>query len=65
MSIKKWEVDVDYLFGLHTKVIVKANTQRKAEIIAMNKVKKEKKCSIVFIGSCKLITEDKMPVREE
>lgn len=58
MAIKKWEVDVNYNFGLHTKVMVKANTQRKAEIIAMDKVKKEKNCSIVFVGSCKLMEDE-------
>lgn len=41
MSIPKWEVDVEYLFGLHTKVIVEANTERKARIKATNQVKKE------------------------
>lgn len=56
--MKKWEVDIDYLFGLHTTVIVEANTQRKAEMKAKDKVKKEKNCSIVFVGNCKLL-EDK------
>lgn len=63
--IKKWEVTINYLFGLEfIKVPVKANTERKASDFALEKVKKERGDHIMHVCSIELIDDKKKEVEK-
>lgn len=59
MAIKKYKCRVNWLFGCEFfDIIVKANSERKARIIAKEKVIKERGNGFCEICSCKEIKED-------
>lgn len=54
--IKEWEVIINYLYGCEfIRIKVKANTERKAKMIALNKVKRERGDTAMFVCGCKLV----------
>ena len=54
MAVKKWLVSISYFFGAGTDEIeVKANTEKKAKQIAIDKCKKEHGCNFVNVLMCK------------
>lgn len=55
--MKRWRIEIDYLFGLTAIVEVEANTARKAEIKAKEKLKKEKGDYFMFTKSIEIIEE--------
>lgn len=59
MAIKKWKVRINYLSGCEfINVIVKANSERKAKIIAKEKVKKERGDHFMEVCSCRVVDEE-------
>ena len=54
--MKKWKVNIDYLFGCEfIDVVVKANTERKARIRALEKLKKERGDHMMSVCSVTLL----------
>ncbi|NBJ92226.1 hypothetical protein [Parablautia muri] len=59
MAIKKYRCRINWLNGCEFfDVIVKANSERKARIIAKEKVIKEKGYHFFMVCGCEEITED-------
>lgn len=59
MAIKRYNCRVNWLFGCDFfNVIVKANSERKARVIARDKVIKEKGSGFCEVCSCEEIKEE-------
>lgn len=54
--IKEWEVVINYLYGCEfIRMRVKANTERKAKMIALSKLKKERGDMAMYACGCKSV----------